>query len=130
MPVLAIFSQFSLLHLLIVLFHLSTKCKKIPYSATSSRHNSPSSNCYSDSKHKSTEVDYKENSPHTCIANFSAGALVIPHHLMGYLLVSPGLCMCFTTLTLLYLHHQLHNNFLSSYRMSCFTTLSRDLPIV
>lgn len=69
MPVLAIFSQFSLLHLLIILFCLSINWKKkkkiiiIPYSAKSSRNNCPSNNCYSDPKHKSTEVDYKENSP-------------------------------------------------------------------
>lgn len=68
--------------------------------------------------------------PSTCVENFSAGAWIIPHHLMGYLLLRPGLCICFTTLILLYLRHQLHNNFLFFQRMSRFTTISRDFPIV
>lgn len=94
MPVLAIFSQFSLFHLLIILFHLSTKFKKIHYSAKSSRHNSPSNTCYSDSKNKSAEVDYRENSPqHLHCKLQSAGALVIPQHLRGYLPVRLGFCM-------------------------------------
>lgn len=130
MPVLAIFSQFSLFHLLIILFHLSTKCKKsliqpspvdttfFPVTATVI----PSTNLL--------RWITRRILPSTCVANFSAGALVIPHHLMRYLLVRPGLCICFTTSILLYLHHQLHINFLSFQRMPGFTTLSRNLPIV